>query len=348
MKSLRSLALFAALAPCAICIAASSPGPVPEAAAKPKKTSGFVFSLLPISLQKNPKLDFNVITELTPEGRKLPVPSREKPVFFVAQASPKPYNTGVGAEHGIKSPPPQKLEQLMEKALAESGYLPSDETPARPPSIAIIYQWGSSSFQPPENIETTDADGNATTMEATPELVIRETLMDRAQLLGGKKFAQEVAHAIMQVDQKAAMSGNPAAGGGGLGGTGTVGDMMQDPFEELRMRTPEMGRLVDELFSSSFFVVASAYDYEALAKGQRRLLWRTKMTVNSIGVNMIETVPPLIASAAPYFGRDMPDPVVITKRVSREGKVEVGAPVVVPDSNSSAKPVDASGGTAKK
>ena len=39
---------------------------------------------------------------------------------------------------------------------------------------------------------------------------------------------------------------------------GSVGDMLPDPFDQLRMRSVEMDRMVDELFSSSFFVVASS------------------------------------------------------------------------------------------
>jgi hypothetical protein len=56
------------------------------------------------------------------------------------------------------------------------------------------------------------------------------------------------------------------------------------------------------------------------------------MTVNSMGVNMAETVPPLIASASPYFGKETLDPVVVTKRLGHDGHVDVGVPVVVPDS----------------
>jgi len=62
------------------------------------------------------------------------------------------------------------------------------------------------------------------------------------------------------------------------------------------------------------------------------------MTVNALGVNMLETVPSLISSAGPYFGREMADPVVLTKRISREGKVEVGTPTVVPDDATPVKP----------
>jgi len=155
-------------------------------------------------------------------------------------------------------------------------------------------------------------------------------LLERAGLLGGAKFVREVADAMEQVDQKAGLQRAFVAPEGG-DFMGSVGDMLPDPFDRLRTRSVEMERLVDELFSSSYFVVASAYDYAAMAKGQRLLLWRTKMTVNSLGVNMAESVPPLIASAAPYFGKEMKDPVVVTKKLQRGGRVDVGTPVVVPE-----------------
>jgi hypothetical protein len=295
----------------------------PAAEAKPAKRGGFVFSLLPKSLQKNPRLDFNIITEMTPAGHKLPVPTPQAPVYYISQAG-KMVNTGVGAE-GLKGPPPEQLERMMAKALADGGYLPGDPA-THPPSLIVVYNWGSSSFQPPADVSDENGEGNV----PVPEIELRKALLDRAMLLGGAKFRREVSDAMAQVDQKAAMQRSFAAPEGG-DFMGSVGDMLPDPFEQLRNRSAESERLVEELFSSSYFVVASAYDYAAIAKGQRVLLWRTKMTVNSLGVNMAESVPPLIASAAAYLGRETKEPVVVTKRIQREGRVEVGTPVIVPD-----------------
>lgn len=283
---------------------------------KPSKGPGFSFSLLPKSFQKNPKLDFNILTEMTPEGRKRSTPTPQNPTYYISQAGGV-YSGGVGAEHVSKTPPVEKLQQLMERALAEAGYLPAEGN-SHPPTIAIIYHWGSHSFDPPKDVS--DENGGDVPI---PEEVLRKTLLDRAMLLGGVAFTKEVARAMEEADLKTALQTNSGAGG--------VGDLLPDPFQRLRMKSPEMDRLVTELYSSSYFVVATAYDYASLAKGQRVSLWRTKMTVNSIGVNMLESVPSLIATAAPYFGRDMTEPVVITKKISREGRVEVGTPTVVPE-----------------
>lgn len=323
--------LLVALLPNLVCAAGAAKEIVPESAPKAEKESKFVFSLLPKSLQRNPRLSFNIFTEMTAEGRKLPKPTPQKPAYYISQAGGV-YNGGIGAEHNTKGPPVEKLEALMKKSLAEGGYLPS-ENAAQPPTLVIIYHWGSHSFQPPSDVSDENGQGNV----PVPEVDIRKTLLDRAMLLGGAKFARDVADAMQQVDQKATMQRSfVAAPGADFGGS--VAEMMPDPFDQLRQRSPEMDRLVDELFSSSFFVIASAYDYAALVKGQRHVLWRTKMTVNSLGVNMLETVPPLIASAGPYFGHETETPVVINKRVSRDGKVEVGTPTVVPENAPPAKP----------
>ena len=313
----------------AVAQAAGAKGAAAQAPAKSER-SNFVFSLLPKALQRNPRLEFNIVTEMTPEGRKLRAPTAQSPTYYVAQAGGM-FNGGAGADKNVKSPPPERLQQMMVKALAESGYVPGDEG-VHAPTLAIVYVWGSHNFQPPEQVAGDPVDPDVPYVPVgMSETEIRKTLLDRAMLLGGAKFAREVSLAMEKVDQKAAMQ-RTATATQPADFQGSVADGLQDPFDELRARGHDMERLVDELFSSSFFVVASAYDYAALAKGQRRLMWRTKLTVNSLGVNMTESVPPLIASAGPYFGHETKDPVVITKRVLKDGSVEVGPLTVVPDS----------------
>ena len=102
-----------------------------------------------------------------------------------------------------------------------------------------------------------------------------------------------------------------------------------DPVHLFRMKNPKNDFLLDQSADDVYYVVASAYDYRALAQNQRHLLWRTRMTVASKGVSQIDTLPTLIASAAPYFGRDMAEAETLIKRTVRSGNVEIGTPVVV-------------------
>ena len=194
MDIIRIVTLLAILFPGFVGAATPPSSVLPEAKAKPEKRDTFVFSLLPKSLQRKPRLDFNIITEMTAEGRKLAAPTPQNPAYYVAQPGGL-YNSGIGVDHNVKAPPLEKLQKMMENALAEGGYLPSEGTTQRP-TLVVIYHWGSNSYQPPQDMTGEDADGNEVTIAATPEVVLRKALLDRAQLLGGAKFAKEVAQAI--------------------------------------------------------------------------------------------------------------------------------------------------------
>jgi hypothetical protein len=77
-----------------------------------------------------------------------------------------------------------------------------------------------------------------------------------------------------------------------------------------------------------YYVVVSAYDFTRLAQGERMLVWRTTLTVNDQGVSMTETLPPLIASAMNFFGRDTGESLALERRISR-GSVTLGPLIII-------------------
>lgn len=79
-----------------------------------------------------------------------------------------------------------------------------------------------------------------------------------------------------------------------------------------------------------YYVVISAYDFSSLANGERKLAWRTTMTVNAQGVSMQESLPPLIFSGSHYLGRDSGEPVVIRRDV-RRSTVKLGPLRIIED-----------------
>ncbi|PTX92654.1 hypothetical protein [Opitutus sp. ER46] len=108
--------------------------------------------------------------------------------------------------------------------------------------------------------------------------------------------------------------------------------------ESLTDRTADYEFLRDQALDDLYYVVASAYDYAALAHNERRLVWRTTMTVSSRGVAMQESIGPLVSAAAPYFGRDMQDPQIATHRIKR-WEVRLGdSKVIESDVPTPAKP----------
>ena len=86
------------------------------------------------------------------------------------------------------------------------------------------------------------------------------------------------------------------------------------------------------------YLFIGAFDALALAKKQKKLLWRTAMSIESRRTSLPEALPLMLASAAPWFGRDTAMPVFVDDAARRQAEVHVGTPIVVPDA---AKPATA-------
>ncbi len=218
------------------------------------------------------------------------------------------------------------MEQVLERSLTAAGYLGADKD--HPPSLVIIYSWGSHTNPVAED------DPEAVTL---PNEVLIKELIERARLVGGEKFAAEFVKAM--ATQGAAKRATPQPRVDPAGSVPTQPNIQGDaagmmtpifsPVEAFRNRSDKHRALMEDVGGSVYFVVASAYDFQSVANEGKILLWRTKMTVNSQGVDMTETMPALIANAGPYFGRDMAEVEVVTQRLNREGQVEIGTPEVV-------------------
>ncbi len=94
--------------------------------------------------------------------------------------------------------------------------------------------------------------------------------------------------------------------------------------------TSDWERLRDAATEGRYYIIVSAYDFEASLKGEKKLLWRARMSTERQGVWMNDVVPALIAGGAPIFGRELPRPQFLSAAI-RDGKVEIGTPTVVED-----------------
>ena len=308
---------FACCFASSVALAASNP-PVGTPAKSPAPApSQWVFSLLPKSLQNNPTLDLTVITEVSEEGKKLPPVSPDHPAYYLAQTAGY---VQVGDSSGNQKTLSQDdIERLLKKSLAANGYLPATP-PAQPPSLVVFYSWGTDNLLNPDD-ESHSAD------------MVARNILDRAAMVGGAKFAREMA-ALFQQAAAMAMANPPARtdeSGNAIGGNPVLDPGQMEFFNPVylyKQRNPKNEFLVDQAADDCYYVVASAYDYAAFAHQQKKLLWRTRMTVNARGITQVQSLPTLIASAAPYFGRDMLETEVIVKR-ARQGEVIIGTPTVV-------------------
>ena len=313
------IALLVFVTPSAAAESASPSVPPPK---KPEK-SEWVFSLLPKAFQKNPRVDLTVITEMTPLGRQLPPVTPAKPAYYISQSGG--FNQRGHAPANEKSLQEAEVDRLLTRALAVSGYLRADP-PAHPPTLAIIYTWGSHNLL---------IEGDEENPSLSGEIVARN-LLDRAALVGGEKFAAQLLKLFDEADSLSiAASARPPPDGEAVIGAAQL-DFL-NPVNMFRRANPKNDFLVDQTANDVYYVVASAYDYAALGQKTRRLYWRTRMTVAAQGVSQEQTLPTLITTAGPYFGKEMAEVEVLSKRAVPEGTVEIGEAVVVPGEEPAAK-----------
>src|SRR4051812_23508989 len=251
-------------------------------AASPGKTESSegaaVFSFLPRSLSKNPLVDQTVITEMSEEGKKLPLPSPAHPVYYTAQAGGFKMIAGQDAL-GEHPPTAAEVEAAMRRALAVNGYQPAPA--GQPAALFIIYHWG---------VHTTLDEGSAEVEGSAKVDAGHANLLSRAALVGGTKFAAELKRAL--ADQDAHDEGMTYV---------NVGVSNYGPLRRFTERDRKTTQLYEQSLAPCYYVVVSAYDYAAAAHGEHRLLWRSKLTVEANGVAMVDTVPMLIANGAQYF-----------------------------------------------
>lgn len=90
--------------------------------------------------------------------------------------------------------------------------------------------------------------------------------------------------------------------------------------------------LITQLATEDLYVAAiSAYDFNAAARKEKVLLWTTKISCPSIGLDMRETLPAMLALAGPHIGRETVKPVSIKAADKFKGEVRIGDATVVED-----------------
>lgn len=291
-----------------------------KAAQKPKSDK-WTFSMLPFGLQRNPAIDYIVITEMTEAGRKLPKPSFAKPVYYQAHSVGQ-HDVG-DAYGGTKAITYDRLRKQLGDALASNGYRPADAE--HPPTQLFIIAWGMHN-----KIDNTIDDGSGEmsdtgdmggsedmsgSLDMTTGGMDDETIqniLSRAKVVGGQKFANEFARAL--ADQLAWSTDFESSG----------------PMKRFTERDETTETLVYEIMNECYYFIVTSIDMETLKRGEgRKVLWTTHISTTSQGIAFEATLPNMINNGAYYFGREMESPDVIRKRAYKQGTVEIGEATVV-------------------
>ncbi len=99
----------------------------------------------------------------------------------------------------------------------------------------------------------------------------------------------------------------------------------------------EAEEINDAARQDRLYLMVAAFDALALAKKEKKLLWRTRISIESRRTSLPESLTVMLDSAAPYFGRDTELPVFIDDNLRRKADVQIGTPVVVPPSEDPGK-----------
>lgn len=340
-RPLVRFALFSLAALLSACVFAEAPSAKIK---NPPSSNGFVFSLFPRSFQNNPHTDFTAICEMTEEGRKRPVATKDNLVSYIA------HNGGffeTGEDHSNILPSAEAMEGAVRRALAVNGFVPVTE--GKKPDLVLIYHWGA---------HTINLSGETIGM-----------IMSRALLIGGVKFAKELEAVLKEQSQywttsnvesssdeagptvkrgardeavemmKAAVAPTQLGqeAGAGASSSSDISSMMLSitPIERFKRRDARTQFLVEQCLRGIYFVVISAFDYEAMAKNKKVLLWRARLSLDSNGLSISDAIPALLGHSAPFLGRDMDVPATDSPRMMRgKDKVQIGEATVVPDEKS--------------
>ncbi|HVW21385.1 MAG TPA: hypothetical protein VHC86_09225 [Opitutaceae bacterium] len=300
--------------------------------ASEKKGLFYKFSLAPKSAQANPRLDFTVVTDLTKEGKALPEASADHPSYYVLYS--EGYQTRGDSQLDLKTLSAEDMSKVLQRSLGERGYHPAT-LPSHPPTLLVMYSWGSYAQSSSEHVDWTFIGGSTATgggydpsdasslpgqPPASPQAL--KDMMDRAQLIGGDRFVAQVRQMLlMEKDAE-----NAQMNGSTLPPVPT--DQLLDPSIPFKAKSPRNDFMMELVKDDLYYVVASAYDYRAFAREHKSvLLWRTRMAISASGVTQHQALPTLVMSASPYFGRDTDGAVILNRQMTE--RIEIGKPTVV-------------------
>jgi hypothetical protein len=194
-----------------------------------------------------------------------------------------------GIVAGEKSPPKEEVLKTITRVLAQQGYLPGTEE--NPPTLLLFWTWGTMNTDRMYSGSPDDFDG---------QQINRNQLL---RFLGAYKLGL--------------ITKEP------------------DPFRQDYMLPGAMFRdadseMISDLATEDLYVAAiSAYDYAAATRQEKTLLWTTKISCPSRGLDMPKTLPAMLALAGPYIGRETAKPVSLKATEEFKAEVKIGDPTVV-------------------
>ncbi|MES2694957.1 MAG: hypothetical protein V4773_15910 [Verrucomicrobiota bacterium] len=111
-----------------------------------------------------------------------------------------------------------------------------------------------------------------------------------------------------------------------------------DKARNKMLMSSEADQINDAARQDRLYVMVGALDAAALAKKQKKLIWRTRISIESRRTSLPESLTVMLNSAAPFFGKNTDLPIFVDDKLRKQkAEVQIGDAVVVPPSEEPAK-----------
>jgi hypothetical protein len=95
------------------------------------------------------------------------------------------------------------------------------------------------------------------------------------------------------------------------------------------LMSSEADRINEAARDNRLYIFIGAFDVEALAKKQKKIVWRTRISIDSRRHSLPDSMRVMLSSAAPYFATETDLPKFIEDVDRRKAEVRIGTPTVV-------------------
>ena len=227
---------------------------------------------------------------VTPEGFR---PAPGKPIYYIFSQTPQSLGESIA---GIKLPEPALIEQCVVAELAKQGFIRT-QVGGPMPSTLIVATYGPANFKP-----TPDEDDLAfyrAMVMTRPGMTDAEITAEaqRLKYISSPRFRDRAGVEAITGVAKVFSSGPPPIG--------------------------DNHKLLSAANDDRLYISLGAFDAALFAKKEKRLLWRTSMSIDWRN-DFAATLPVMLASGGPLFGTDVKTPRFLDDRERRNFEVKIG------------------------
>ena len=241
--------------------------------------------------------------------KKVVRPTPEQPAYYL------PLFVGhkdVGfADYVMQAPPDAAVKRLLVDALASQGYLIM--TRQARPSLVLAFWWGYMGPVKSDPQQFNDINpGSASLPGGMSNNPAFGSAMDPNSALQAVFNSQLPSQLGFQIHRQMLSM--------------VAGDTLKD--RRHAGDDPQMHRAIAMAREPIYYILISAYDFDAWLRHKRILIWQAHLSTKLWGHSFDEVLTPMIAAGTPLFGRETKEPQFFDAAVQPLPNVVVGTPVL--------------------